>query len=141
MLSSASEVAALLNRATILLDVSTYQGFGRPGLEAIACGVVPVLTKNGGITTYARHLETCILVDPHDLGEIVGAIAMLLDEPETYRRLRDNGRLLAKRYRMEREGELTHSLLAELAGRPINAASDKEKRVPPFSAARANKAD
>ena len=48
-------VAALLSSADVLVDASLWQGFGRPGLEAMACGTVPVLTNVGGLNEYASR--------------------------------------------------------------------------------------
>ena len=115
LLASASEVANTLNKATILLDASTYQGFGRPGIEAIACGVVPVLTKNGGITSYAKHLENCLLIEPFDIVGIVESICRLLDDPNLFAKLRENGRKLASNYPLRQEGIMTKAFLEHVA--------------------------
>lgn len=42
------EVAAVLRASDLFLDVSDYQAFGRTGLEAMACGCVPLLPLFGG---------------------------------------------------------------------------------------------
>lgn len=114
LLVTASEVAATLNKAQVLLDISTFQGFGRPGLEAIACGTVPVLTKNGGITSYARHMHNSLLVDPYDTQGIVSTVCRLFDDPALYARLKENGRGLSNGFNMRDEGGRTEAFLRNL---------------------------
>ena len=43
---------------------SWFEGFGQPGLEALACGVPLVTTDNGGCREYAVHEETALMVPP-----------------------------------------------------------------------------
>lgn len=114
LLSSAGDVSRLLNKSRILLDASLYQGFGRPGLEAMACGTVPVLTRNGGITAYASHRENCLLVDPTDERQIVDSILELYFDSQLYDNLRTNAEECGSRYALDREGELTISYFRDL---------------------------
>ncbi len=111
-----ADVAALLNRCTILLDCSTFQGFGRPGLEAMATRTAAVLTRNGGITEYAKHLHNCLLADPLDVDENVAKIIQLADEVDLRRRLIDRGVETARQYDARLEGARTRSFLRSLVG-------------------------
>jgi glycosyltransferase involved in cell wall biosynthesis len=111
-----ADVAALLNRCTILLDCSTFQGFGRPGLEAMATRTAAVLTRNGGITEYAKHLHNCLLADPLDVDENVAKIIQLADDVDLRRRLIDRGVNTAKQYDARLEGARTRSFLRSLVG-------------------------
>lgn len=110
-LRSGPEVAALLNRFTVLIDASLYQGLGRPGLEAMACGVVPVLTKNGGITSYAKHGVNCLLVDPTNAADVLSAVIALLDDKRVYESMRLQGLETAARYSLRSEAERTLAVL------------------------------
>ena len=47
---------------------SWFEGFGQPGLEALACGVPLVTTDNGGCREYAEDGKTALLVPPRDPG-------------------------------------------------------------------------
>jgi glycosyltransferase involved in cell wall biosynthesis len=93
-----NRVAALLSSADVLLDASLWQGFGRPGLEAMACGAVPVLTNVGGLTEYALDGENCVLVPPGDPAAAARAILRLVDDPARYGRLAANGLQTAARF-------------------------------------------
>lgn len=93
-----NKVAELISSADVLLDASLWQGFGRPGLEAMACGTVPVLTNIGGLTEYARHDENCLLVQPGDPAAAAAAILRVIDDPVLYGRLTAEGIETARRF-------------------------------------------
>ena len=78
------EVSEVLRQADIFLDLSTYQAFGRTGLEAMACGCAVVLPKKGGTDEYARHRQNALLIDTEDFGEMVCALGELV-ENESFR--------------------------------------------------------
>ncbi len=56
-------VSQLYQAADITLDLSHWQGFGRMGIEAMSCGVVPVLSDSGGVSEYALHEKNCLMFD------------------------------------------------------------------------------
>lgn len=91
-------VSETLSESLVLLDPSTFQGFGRPGLEAMACGAVAVLTDTGGITQYAKHRFNCLLIDPNDCENIVSSLIEVFDDINLRSKLTTNGLSTAKRY-------------------------------------------
>ncbi len=115
-LSDMADVARALNDSMILLDCSTFQGFGRPGLEAMACGTAAVLTHEGGITQYAKHRHNCLLIDPLNRDEIVEKLLSLLDDDAERARLVANGLATAAEYSLIAEGERTAALYLEVLG-------------------------
>ena len=86
-----AEVAETLRRCDLFLDLSTYQAFGRTGLEAMACGAVPVLPRRGGVTEYAEHERNAVLVDTEDEAAVIAAATALLSDRERLARLRAAG--------------------------------------------------
>jgi glycosyltransferase involved in cell wall biosynthesis len=58
------EVADLLRKSTIFVCSSLREGFGLPGLEAMACGAVLATTDTGGCREYAIHEKTALLSLP-----------------------------------------------------------------------------
>ena len=70
---------------------SWYEGFGQPGLEALACGVPLVTTDNGGCREYAAHEETALVVPPQDPEAMADAIGRLLDDRDLSTKLALNG--------------------------------------------------
>jgi asparagine synthase (glutamine-hydrolysing) len=100
-----NKVATLLSSADVLVDASLWQGFGRPGLEAMACGVAPVLSNVGGLREYARDGENCLLVPPGDAPATADAILRLLDETELRTRLSAAGPATARAFSHEIEAQ------------------------------------
>ncbi|RMF27146.1 MAG: glycosyltransferase, partial [Cyanobacteria bacterium J083] len=58
------KLAQLYSSADVFLDGSDFQGFGRPALEAMACGTACVVTNVGGVTEYAVDRKNCLVVPP-----------------------------------------------------------------------------
>ena len=70
------EVAAILNEAVALVHPSFHEGFGLTVLEAMSCGC-PVIAANA--TSVPEVVgEAGILVDPHNVDEIVAAMNKIL---------------------------------------------------------------
>jgi GT2 family glycosyltransferase len=70
---------------------SWFEGFGQPGLEALACGVPLVTTDNGGCREYAVDEETALVVQPQDPEAMADAIRRLLDDRDLSTKLVLNG--------------------------------------------------
>lgn len=109
-------VASEISRSTILFDCSTFQGFGRPGLEAMACGTAAVVTREGGITQYAQHGSNCLLIDPNNIEDIITKIFYLLDNREARLSLVSSGLRTAQEYSHHNEGKRTFELFSHLLG-------------------------
>jgi GT2 family glycosyltransferase/glycosyltransferase involved in cell wall biosynthesis len=93
-----AEVARLLRKSDIFVDLSDYQAFGRTGLEAMACGCAVVLPRGGGVGEYATNGANAVLVDTASEPECVSALAALLVSPDEQKRLREAGLLTAARF-------------------------------------------
>ena len=122
-LSDQNKVAELLASCDVLIDASIHQAFGRPGLEAMACGTSCVLTSEGGVNSYARHEENCLLVRPEDPAAIAHATLRLLDDPSLGRRLRHEGRRTAQRFSHVEEARRHLELYREWLGERETAAA------------------
>lgn len=97
---------------------SWFEGFGQPGLEALACGAPLVTTDNGGCREYAIDGETALVVPPRDTEAMARAIGRLLEDRALARRLRANGlELVARDFDWEaRTDELAEVLDGVVAG-------------------------
>jgi phosphatidyl-myo-inositol alpha-mannosyltransferase len=76
---SDAELAALYRRAWVYASPSTYEGFGLPYLEAMACGTVVVATRNPGSMEVLGDGEYGLMPADQDFGAVVAAL--LGDEP------------------------------------------------------------
>ncbi|MGH2945004.1 MAG: glycosyltransferase [Solirubrobacteraceae bacterium] len=121
---SRQEVADLLRAADVFVDLSTFQAFGRTGLEAMACGCVPVLPAIGGPVEFACSGANAVVVDTHDPASYYGATSRLIRDVELRRRLRQAGMTTAATYSIERAAMSEFALFASrlLATRVRNRA-------------------
>jgi glycosyltransferase involved in cell wall biosynthesis len=130
------EVAELLRETDLFLDLSDYQAFGRTGLEAMACGCVPMLPIHGGANEYVRHWQNGLLIDTRSDAQIIAAVKAFaaLDEAG-----RDRMRMAAIRtaldYSVERaafsELELFNRIMAQPApaSHPVIADAGERERA------------
>jgi|GEM_PF-1535602 len=92
-----------LRSSDIFLDLSDYQAFGRTGLEAMACGCIPVLPDRGGTDEYAIHNFNSLVIDTTSEEECIESISKLIQtgHNELYR-LKLNAIETAARYSIKR---------------------------------------
>src|SRR6202040_3062953 len=88
-LGKQDEVQDKLAAADIMLMPSELESFGLAALEAMACEVVPVATRVGGVPEVIEHDKSGFLADVGDVETMARyAIEILKDET----RLREMGR-------------------------------------------------
>jgi glycosyltransferase involved in cell wall biosynthesis len=81
------EVAALLRASTVLVCPSWEEGFGMPGLEAMACGAALATTDTKGSRDYAFDGETALVSPPRQPEVLAANILRLLGDPALRDRL------------------------------------------------------
>jgi glycosyltransferase involved in cell wall biosynthesis len=123
-----AQVANVLRRSDLFLDLSDYQAFGRTGLEGMACGCVPVLPAFGGSGEYAVHGINSYVVDTRSDDTIIGAVDDFVNgRPERRADMRDAAILTALDYSVAKaaysEYELFRSHLGD-AVHTVRAASE-----------------
>lgn len=79
------ELASLYQRATALVMVSLYEGFGLPLLEAMSCGT-PVITSTLASMPEVAG-DAALQVDPYDVGTISQALIKIASDQELRQRL------------------------------------------------------
>jgi N-acetyl-alpha-D-glucosaminyl L-malate synthase BshA len=80
-LGKQDHVERLIPSAHVLLMPSELESFGLAALEAMACGVVPVATRVGGVPELITHGEDGFLEAPSDVAaQAADVIRLLMDE-------------------------------------------------------------
>ena len=115
---------------------SWFEGFGQPGLEALACGVPLVTTDNGGCREYAHDGETALVVPPRDATAMADAIGRLHAEPTLASELSRNGLEVVRRdfdweHRTDELEEVLTGLATTAAPTPTASPPSPEAPQPP----------
>lgn len=77
---SDKQLPALYNHAVALITPSFYEGFGLPALEAMACGIVPIVSNLSSLPEITGDVG--LLIDPHQIETITQAMKKVLTDPE-----------------------------------------------------------
>ena len=76
------QIYEILKQVDIFVDTSISEGFGLMPLEAMAFGVVPVISDSFGIRDFAKQNENAIIIDKvNDVYAYINAIKQLLENP------------------------------------------------------------
>jgi glycosyltransferase involved in cell wall biosynthesis len=81
------EVADLLRRSAVFVCPSWEEGFGMPGLEALACGAALATTDTKGSRDYAFDGESALVSPPRDPERLADNVLRLLEDLELRRSL------------------------------------------------------
>ena len=111
-LLSRRAVSELMRRCDVFIDASAYQAFGRTGLEAMACGAVPVLPALGGVHEYARHDDNAVILADGSPEAIADAVIDLALDPPRLEAMRRAGVLEAQDFSIERAARSQLELFA-----------------------------
>ncbi len=84
-----SDLAPLYRGAMCLVYPSFAEGYGKPVAEAMACGIPVVTSRSSGMAEAAG--DAAILIDPHSIEEITGAMSLLVHDEGARARLRIAG--------------------------------------------------
>jgi len=95
---SLPDLADRFRRAWVFCLPSSYEGFGVPYIEAMACGTPVVATPNLGACEVLADGKYGMIVEPADLGS---AIVSLLNDPVRRGHLRDVGLQRARDFAWE----------------------------------------
>jgi L-malate glycosyltransferase len=98
-LGKQSHVERLIPLAHVLLMPSELEAFGLVALEAMACGVVPVATRVGGVPELITHGEDGFLEPVGDIAAQAARVVALLSDESLHYRMAKTGRWnAAERY-------------------------------------------
>ncbi len=108
-----AELADLYRRAWVYASPSTYEGFGLPYLEAMACGTPVVASENPGSVDVLGH-EGCALLPADE--DFVVTIAGLLGDEERRAGLSAAGLRRVPQFTLERMLDSYEKVLFDLTG-------------------------
>jgi N-acetyl-alpha-D-glucosaminyl L-malate synthase BshA len=91
-LGKQNHVERLIPLAHVLLMPSELESFGLVALEAMACGVVPVATRVGGVPELVTHGEDGYLEEVGDIAGQAARVAALLTDDDLQYRMAKAGR-------------------------------------------------
>uniref|UniRef100_Q01Q76 Glycosyl transferase, group 1 n=1 Tax=Solibacter usitatus (strain Ellin6076) TaxID=234267 RepID=Q01Q76_SOLUE len=91
-LGKQNHVERLIPLAHVLLMPSEMESFGLAALEAMACGVVPVATRVGGVPELITHGEDGFLEEVGDIEAQAARVVSLLTDDDLHYRMAKAGR-------------------------------------------------
>lgn len=92
---SQDELVKLYGSSDIYFSTSLYEAYSLPPLEAMACKTAVVAADNGGIHSYGKNGENCIIFSQGDLGTAVSSLKLLIDDENERLRFAEKGRQTA----------------------------------------------
>jgi glycosyltransferase involved in cell wall biosynthesis len=94
----------------VFLDFSSWQAFGRSGIEAMASGVIPILPQNGGASCYAKTGENSFLIDTSDMVQVKQVLMEITQGKYDLRKMRDAALATAAEYSLENSSKKTYRI-------------------------------
>ena len=108
-----SEILAFYSAADIYAAPSLEDSFNLPVLEAMACGLPVVVSRQAGISDYiADGVDGILLHEPEDSRALAGALSLLLQQPELRLSLGENAARKATQFSWDSQVDAIHDLLA-----------------------------
>ena len=86
-----ADLVGLLQRATVAVVPSLYEGFSLPAVEAMACAT-PLVTTDAGALPEVVGPHAAVQVPAGDVDRLAGALASVLDRPRLREQLGRAGR-------------------------------------------------
>lgn len=97
----------------VVLKLSHTEGFGLAPLEAMACGVVPIVNDFGGQADYLKHGRNGFLLDPVEPSALLACLQLLAD-PAARQTMQAQGLDTAQQFSFQQSARRFHGLLHRL---------------------------
>jgi glycosyltransferase involved in cell wall biosynthesis len=108
-------LGALYSTCRCFIYPSTYEGFGLPPLEAMACGAPVIASRIASIVEVCR--DAALLIEPKSVDALTKAISDLLGDEDARRRLSSAGLRRAAKFSWQRTAQLTRVVYGEAVKR------------------------
>jgi glycosyltransferase involved in cell wall biosynthesis len=119
------EMPDVYRSAECVMLLSSAEGFGLVGIEALASGIPLVASLSTGINEYLRDEVTGLAVSAGASGEIAEAVVRLVDRPLLRSFLAKNGRNVAIR-------DFSHAVMMREVERAYMSVIPAARRSPPI---------
>ena len=110
---SAEQIAELNNKSLIFMCTSLKEGFGLPGLEAMACGCALVSSMYEGVMEYAINGVNALLSPIKDVESMVRNIISLFEDSDLRNRITENGIKTSKERTVEKAAQKFEHILLD----------------------------
>jgi glycosyltransferase involved in cell wall biosynthesis len=97
-----TELPHLLRGHSIIVSATLREGFGLGILEAMACGLAPVVAATPGPLQFVRHKENGLVARASDTSALIAAVELLIQDSSLLARLRREAQATAQRYGWDR---------------------------------------
>lgn len=118
MLGHRSDVEAALGGMDLMLLTSDGEGMPGVAIEAQMAGCPVVSFPVGGVREVIGHGSTGLVLDRHDVTEMVEAVGSLLSRPGDLERMSSESRRRSERFSMEAAAVAYHEVLTASVGGP-----------------------
>lgn len=108
---SQKDVASINNNSTLFLCTSIDEGFGLPGLEAMACGCVVVSSDYTGVHEYAVDNYNALLSPVRDTNAMLENISRVFKNPDLMNTLSKNGIITSTKFSFKNVAERFERIL------------------------------
>ncbi|MFP4322973.1 MAG: glycosyltransferase [Anaerolineales bacterium] len=123
---------AWMSRARLFINLSSQEGVPIAMLEAMACGLVPIVTDVGSVGAVVQSGENGYLV-PHPAPpkHVAAIITRLLDDPTQWAALREAAATVRDQYSYEAVAQHWTPVLERLAARGVGSESHQKTKQGP----------
>lgn len=110
---SAEKIAKINNQTKIFMCTTIEEGFGLPGLEAMACGCAVVSFSYKGVFEYAVDRKNALLSPVRDVDKMVDNIVRLFEDNDLMKKISENGIKTGKEKSLKNSAEEFERILLE----------------------------
>lgn len=110
---SAEEISRINNRAQVFMCTSINEGFGLPGLEAMACGCALASFSYLGVLEYAKDGENSLLAPIKDSKKMADNIERLFLDENLRNKITKNGTMTGLDKSLEKSAKKFEKVLLE----------------------------
>lgn len=97
------DVARWVAASEALIYPSFYEGFGLPVLEAMACGIPSITSKESPMEDFAK--DSCLAINPFDIQELSDAMYYLIQQPPAKEEMGKKALSLSRNYTWDKCAE------------------------------------